>query len=189
MRPVHPKVPSEAEATIGPGILRSISRPSPGKGRGRACDLVLSRESIRISTAAAWALFASSDKVEKDTAARLTVEQVTRRNEAVSVAAAMAIGACALPDQVVKTAQVLSVLSRRRALIVPLLVGACKQDWTLVTTVAKLLPPDREVAIIDAFSNGTKLVRTAFDDLADVRIIEEILRRLHFLFVPKPKQT
>src|SRR6266851_8542864 len=31
MRPVHPKVPSEAEPTIGPLRLRGISRPSPDR--------------------------------------------------------------------------------------------------------------------------------------------------------------
>lgn len=111
-------------------------------------------ENIKISTAAAWALFAAADKVEEDTAARLTVQQVTKRNEGVSVAVALAIGACARQDRVVETAQALSVLPKRRALIVPLLVGACKQESTLVTAVAKFLPLDREAEIIDALSNG-----------------------------------
>lgn len=64
----------------------------------------------------------------------------------------------------------------------PLLVGACKQGMTLVLAIAKFLPPDREVVVLDAFTNGP-------NDLADVRIIEEILRRLSFLFLPKPKRA
>lgn len=58
---------------------------------------------------------------------------------------------------------------------------------TLVQEVAKLLPPDRKAAVLAAFTDGPKLAREAFDDLGDVWIVGEILQRLNFLFVPKPK--
>lgn len=170
-------------------LIGAIARNGGAKGRERVCDLALSREDMRLSTAAAWALYAAAADIEDDTAARLTTEQVTKRSAAVSVTAAMAIGACTGHDHVIETARALSVLPKRRALIVPLLIGACKQNIALVVAVAKFLPPDREVAVIDAVTNGTKLKRTAFDDLADVRIVEEMLRRLGFLFLPKPKRV
>jgi hypothetical protein len=100
-----------------------------------------------MSTPAAWALFAAHDKVDEATAARLTAEHVTTRNEGVSVLMAMAIGCCGTPDQVVIAAKALSGLRKRRALLVPLMVGATKQGGALVEEVAELLPAGRKTAI------------------------------------------
>jgi hypothetical protein len=168
-------------------LIRAIAKNGGANGIERVSDLALSRESIKMATASAWALFAAADKVDEATAARLTVEHVTTRNESVSVFMAMAIGATGTRDQVMRTAEALSALPKRRALLVPLVVGTTNQEPALVEEVAKLLPPDREAAVLAALADGPKLAREALDDLGDVRIVEEILRRLSSLFVPKPK--
>lgn len=100
---------------------------------------------------------------------------------------AMAIGASGARDQVMRTAKALSALPKRRALLVPLATGATNQEAALVEEVARLLPPDRETAVLAALSDGPQLPRNALDDLGDGRIVEEILSRLNSLFVPKPK--
>ncbi len=168
-------------------LINAIAKNGGAKGIERVCALALSRESIKMSTPAAWALFAAADKVDEGTAARLTVEQVTSRNEGVSVFMAMAIGASGTHDQVVRTAKALSALPKRPALLVPLAAGAASQEAALVEEVARLLPPDREAAVLAALSDGPQLPRNALDDLGDVRIVEEILSRLSSFFVPKPK--
>ena len=70
-----------------------------------------------------------------------------------------------------ETANALSALPKRRALIVPLMVGAAKHDATLVAAIAKFLPLDREAAVMDLFLNGTKLARDALDDLVKVLVV------------------
>jgi hypothetical protein len=140
-----------------------------------------------MATAAGRALYLADDKVDEATAERLTVEQVTARNEAVSVFMAMAIGACCSHERVMEAARALSALSKRRALLVPLMVGAAKRRATLVQEVARLLPADREATVLAAFTDGPKLAQEALDDLGDVRIVGKILRRVGFLFVPKSK--
>jgi hypothetical protein len=100
---------------------------------------------------------------------------------------ALAIGASGTHKQIMRTAKAVSALPKRRALLVPLVTGARNQEAALVEKIARLFPPDREAAVLAALSDGPQLARNALDDLGDVLIVEEILWRLEFLFVPKPK--
>jgi hypothetical protein len=167
--------------------MSAIAKNGGDKAIQRVCDIAVSRENIRLSVAAARALYLAGDKVNEQTAARLTVDQVTRRNEGVSVFMAQAIGACGTHAQIMETARALSALPKRRALLLPLAIGATRHEDALVREILALLPPDAEAAVLATFAGGAKLPRDALDGLGDVRITEEIFRRLRVLFEPKPK--
>jgi hypothetical protein len=164
-------------------LIGAVAGKGGPEGIGRVCDLAISRESIRMSTDAAWALYVVHDKVDATTAARLTPQQVISRNENVSVCMALCIGASAPVDQVRETAKILSSSPKRRALLVPLTVGATENIASLAVEAAKLLPPDREKALLAVLSGGPKLARDAIDDLGDIRIVKAVVERLDPIFV------
>jgi hypothetical protein len=70
----------------------------------------------------------------------------------------------------------------------PLAVGATAQGGPLADRVVTLLPDDRVASARAALADGPKLPRGWIDGLGDVRITQEVLRRLSYLFVPKPKE-
>ena len=50
-----------------------------------------------------------------------------------------------------------------------------------------VLPEKLMTAIHFVFEDGPKLPHNAFDDLGDVRVVGEVIRKFEFLFAPKKK--
>jgi hypothetical protein len=176
------------DSDVRRGLLAAMVRNDGTAGATRVCDIAVSRENLHLSIAASWALFQGHQQVDRATAARLTVGEVRMRHAAVAVPMAMVVGACAFEDHVLEAARTLSTNSNRKALLLPLAVGATAQGGPLADRVVTLLPDDRVASARAALADGPKLPRGWIDGLGDVRITQEVLRRLSYLFVPKPKE-
>jgi hypothetical protein len=170
------------DSDVRGGLLTALARNGGAAGVTRVCDIAVSRENAPLSAAASWALFRGHEKVDQTTAARLTVAQVTRRGAAIAVPMAMVVGACGSEDQVLATAQALSADGNRKALLLPLAFGASAQGAELCEKVVTLLPQQQVALVRAALNDGRKLTRDVLDDLGDVRIVQEVLKRLHILF-------
>jgi hypothetical protein len=168
-------------------VLTAIAKNSTAAGLAKVFELALSREHLRRSISANWALFRAGEKIDATAAAQITIEQVTTRSALPSVPMVMTIGARGAPDQVNATANALSTRPKRKALLLPLAFMAQDQDSSLTEMILNMLPVDRANAIRAAMAGGPKLARDAIDDLGDVRIVEEVIHRLAFLFVPEAK--
>jgi hypothetical protein len=73
--------------------------------------------------------------------------------------------------------------------LLPLAVTAVGQDEALAENILKMLPAAHIQPVRAAMTRGPQLARDAIDDLGDVRVVEEVIRRLDLLFVPKKKKA
>jgi hypothetical protein len=99
----------------------------------------------------------------------------------------MAVGRAGSKDQVLDYAKRLATHPTRKVLLVSLTMGAVHRDAALADEIGKFLPTELMTAIHSVFEDGPKLPRNALDDLGDVRVVGEVIRRFDFLFVPKKK--
>ena len=66
-------------------------------------------------------------------------------------------------------------------------MNAVHRDAALADEIGKFLPEKLMTAIHSVFEDGPKLPRNALDDLGDVRVVGEVIRKFDFLFAPKKK--
>jgi hypothetical protein len=98
-----------------------------------------------------------------------------------------ALGRAGTKGQVIDYAKTLATHRTRKVLLVSLMTGAVHRDAELADEIGKFLPEKLMTAIHSAFDDGPKLPRNALDDLGDVRVVGEVIRKLDFLFLPKTK--
>ena len=101
----------------------------------------------------------------------------------------MLIGTTASSTRVVEAAQALSVSIDRRALLVPLSLGASFRDEVLAAQVLGYLPEPLPAQVSDAMAERTPMGATALDDVGDVRVVASIKATLPYLFVPPKKES
>jgi hypothetical protein len=172
---------SSSDPDVAWNMMVALASNGGADGVSFVCDQALSRQNVRIATAAARALWLAGDKVTPETASRLTAENVTTRHEDVSVFMGLAIGRCGSEDQLIETAKALSARPRRCALLVPLVVGASENN-DRASAVANFLPAEMRQAVLSTLAGGEPLARTALDGLGHVRIVQAIIRLIPSLF-------
>jgi hypothetical protein len=166
-------------------LLAATAKNGGSDGRTRVINLALSRENLKLSQGASWALYQAGEALEVTDVARITFDQLATRASAVAVPMAMALGRAGSNDYVIDVAKRLSTHTSRKALLISLMMAAAPRDADLADDVGKLLPETLSAAICAAIGGAPKLRRNALDDLGDVRVVAEVIRCLDFLFEPK----
>jgi hypothetical protein len=175
------------DSAVRDKLLVAIAKNGGEAGRARVVNLAVSRENLNLSQSASWALYVTGESLDIADTARLTIEQLTARAPTVAVLMSMTVGRAGTNDQALDYAKRLAIHPTRKVLLVSLMMGAVHRDAALADEIGKFLPEALTTAIHSVFDDGPKLPRNALDDLGDVRVVGEVIRRLDFLFVPKKK--
>ncbi|HTD62834.1 MAG TPA: hypothetical protein VK679_19405 [Gemmatimonadaceae bacterium] len=117
-------------------------------------------------------------------AARLTPGQLRGRLPSIAALMSAVVGERASEAHVMECARAVADLPDRRMLLVPLMIGAFAERRHLAEAIGKFLPSDRVDLLFAALDGGLRLKRSAFEDLGEVRIVDEVVYLFSGLFDP-----
>lgn len=138
-------------------------------------DLALNpgRRSIRIAAAAS--LMVGHEQVALETVGRITPQLLATRVEGVASRLLLLVALRAEVDQVVKTAEVLSTVEKRRVLLLLAIWIVRERDIAAAERIARMLPANH-AGVKWALAGATgKLGDAALDDLGDPISVEQVL--------------
>lgn len=160
-----------------------VRAPNP-RFQGELFELAINpgRQTVRLAAAAA--LLAGHTQVASEVVARITPKLLMKRPEGVASRLLLLVAARAELDQVVKAAEALSTMEKRRVLLLLAIWFVRKRDATTAEKVAMMLPADH-AGVKWALAGGEgKLGDTVLDDLGDPTSVEEVL----FFMQPQQKK-
>lgn len=125
------------------------------------------------SVEAAAALACTQRRLADGALARADARWFMKSNPYLAATAAEAVGNCADSSQIIATATALATKEDRRALLIPLAIGAERQSGNLAKQVLSKLPPGHPAAdFLDA--SKLPLAHDAMDNLGDARTVNAV---------------
>ncbi|WP_279360071.1 hypothetical protein [Methylobacterium indicum] len=165
-------------------IFALLVRAADPGFQGQLFDLAVNpgRRTVRVN--AAGALLAGHEQVLPETLSRITPQLLATRIEAVASRLLLLVALRAEMDQVLKAAEALSTIEKRRVLLLLAIWIVRERDASVAERIARMLPANH-AGVRWALAGGKgKLGDTALDDLGDPTSVEHVL-----LFMgPKKKQ-
>ena len=173
------------DAGLRTKVLAVLARVCGRDGRGRLVDLVRDRTNYPLGAAAAGALLDTEVTVESDLLAAMDGRELLSRHATVAVEAGLLFGAKAGLAHLLAVAQAVSGHASRRALLVALAAAALERTDGAAEAMTALLPAKLQAGLKPACYDGPPLARADLPD-GDPRIADQLVRRLAFLFTPRP---
>jgi hypothetical protein len=162
-------------------VLVSNCEPA---SRKRVVELALQTGSPPLHRLAAWALWEKAEYVEPGLAESIADSQLMTRAPVIAALFALLMGARASLARVQTIAIALSLERHRRALLVPLWLGATAQETEVSNAVASLLP-ETVRGMLSRLADTYKLPANSLDELGEVRVVEAIRTVLPDLLEPR----
>lgn len=156
-------------------IFSLLVRAGNPRFQGLLLELAASpgRRTVRMN--AASALLAGHDQVTLDTVARITPQLLVTRIEATASRLLLLVALRAEMDQVVKAAEALSTIEKRRVLLLLAIWIVRDRDASAAERIARMLPANHEGVKWALAGAEDKLGDTALDDLGDPISVEQVL--------------
>jgi hypothetical protein len=162
-----------------------LARVCGEAGLRRLVDMVQDRTHYPLGAAAASALLETPAVVETELLTPIDGDQLLVRHATVSVEMALLLGAKSAPEQVRAVAEKVGGSATRKPLLVPLAVAALERTDGAAEAVVAMLPADLQLSLAPACYDGPPIRRTDLP-AGDPRILEQVVRRLAFLFAIRP---
>ena len=156
-------------------IFALLVRAADPRFQGQLFDLAVNpgRRTVRVN--AAGALLAGHGKVTPETVSRITPQLLATRVEAVASRLLLLVALRAEMDQVLKAAEALSTIEKRRVLLLLAIWIVRERDASVAERIARMLPANH-AGVKWALAGGKgKLGDTALDDLGDPISVEQVL--------------
>ena len=165
-------------------IFALLMRSANARFQATLFDLAVNPGRRTVRLAAAGALMAGHELVTIETVNRITPQLIATRIEGVASWLLLLVAARAEMDQVLNTAKALSVMEKRRVLLLLVIWIVRERDASVAERVARMLPANH-VGVKWALAGAEgKLGDTALDDLGDPISVEQVL----FFMGPKKKK-
>lgn len=178
-------VPGMEDDGARDGLLKVLAHGG-AHGQRKLVAMAIDRTQVYRGAAAAWALVLSDTPVAQDLLSPIDVRELLERRAVVAVAMSILLGLRAAPDHVRAAAEAVSGHPKRRALMIPLLVGSAGRADGVPEMVATHMASALAEAVAIACGEGPKLRRDAVPD-GDARIGDQVLKSLSNFFEPAPK--
>ncbi len=151
--------------------------------QGQLFDLAVNPGRRTVRLAAAGALMAGHEQVTSETVSRITPQLLAARIEGIASRLLLLVAVRAEVDQVLKAAEALSTMEKRRVLLLLAIWIVRERDANAAERIAQMLPANH-VGVKWALAGAKgKLADTALDDLGDPTSVEQVL-----LFMGRPKK-
>ncbi|MBV1838385.1 hypothetical protein [Acetobacter estunensis] len=153
--------------------------------QGQLFDIAVNpgRRTVRVN--AAGALLAGHGHVMPETVNRITPQLLATRIEGVASRLLLLVAARAEMDQVLKAAEALSTMEKRRVLLLLAIWVVRKRDASAAERIARMLPANHAGVKWALAGAKGKLGDTALDDLGDPISVDQVL----LFMAPQKKKT
>lgn len=156
-------------------VFALLARAAEPRFQGQLFELAVSpgRRTVRVNSAGA--LLAGHGQVTPETVGRITPQLLATRIEAVASRLMVLVALCAEIDQIVKAAEVLSTVEKRRVLLLLAIWIVRDRDASAAERIARMLPANHAGVKWALAGAKGKLADTALDDLGDPISVEQVL--------------
>lgn len=156
-------------------IFALLVRAAAPRFQRQLFDLAVNpgRRPVRVN--AAGALLAGHGQVTRKTVSRITPQLLATRVEAVASRLLLLLSLRGEMDQILKAAEALSTIDKRRVLLLLAIWIVRERDATAAERVARMLPANHAGVKWALASAKGKLGDTALDDLGDPISVEQVL--------------
>jgi hypothetical protein len=156
-------------------IFALLVRAANPRLQGQLFDLAVNpgRGTVRVN--AAGALLAGSEQVTPETLSRITPQLLASRIEAVASRLLLLVALRAEMDQIVKAAEALSTIEKRRVLLLLVIWIVREREASVAERIARMLPANHAGVKWALAGARGKLADTALDDLGDPISVEQVL--------------
>lgn len=156
-------------------VFALLVRAADPRFQGQLFDLAVSpgRRTVRVNSA--HALLAGHGQVTLETVGRITPQLLATRMEAVASRLLLLVALRADTEQVVKAAEALSTVEKRRVLLLLTIWVVRDRDASVAEQIARMLPVNHAGVKWALAGAKGKLADTALDDLGDPISVEQVL--------------
>ena len=156
-------------------IFALIVRAADARFQGQLFDLAVNPGRRTVRLAAARALMAGHEQVAPETVNRITPQLLATRTEGVASRLLLLVSVRAEIDEVLKAAEALSTIEKRRVLVLLAIWIIRERDASAAQRIARMLPPNHAGVKWALAGAKGKLGDTALDDLGDPISVEQVL--------------
>lgn len=156
-------------------IFTVLVRAADPRFQGQLFDIAVNpgRRPVRVN--AAGALLAGHGHVVPQTVNRITPQLLATRVEAVTSRLLLLVALCAEMDQVFKAAEALSIIDKRRVLLLLAIWIVRDRDAPAAERIARMLPANHSGVKWALAGAKGKIDDTALDDLGDPISVEQVM--------------
>lgn len=165
-------------------VFALLVRAADARFQGQLFDLAVNPGRRTVRLAAAGALMAGHEQVTSEIVSQITPQLLATRIEGISSRLLLLVAVRAAVDQVLKAAEALSTMEKRRVLLLLAIWIVRERDASAAERIARMLPANH-IGVKWALAGAKgKLADTALDDLGDPISVEQVL----FFMGPKKKK-
>jgi hypothetical protein len=165
-------------------VFALLVRAADARFQGQLFDLAVNPGRRTVRLAAAGALMAGHEQVTSEIVSQITPQLLATRIEGISSRLLLLVAVRAKVDQVLKAAEALSTMEKRRVLLLLAIWIVRERDTSAAERIARMLPANH-IGVKWALAGAKgKLADTALDDLGDPISVEQVL----FFMGPKKKK-